>query len=156
MLTINRIDHVVFCVSDLEKSLAFYQALGLEVDEGTQEVFVECFKSGGVLDRVSKDRPKELRAFLYGVVRNVARLIERRWTTSREISPPTHVDLDDLERSEATLSQVFDRWKYRIGISEGMCTCDTATYLPRPRSARCRPAAVAHAHSSRCATGRCA
>ena len=37
MWTVNRIDHVVLWVRDLERSLAFYQALGFEVDEGTLE-----------------------------------------------------------------------------------------------------------------------
>ena len=37
MWTISRIDHVVLWVRDLEKSLAFYQALGCPVDQGTLE-----------------------------------------------------------------------------------------------------------------------
>ncbi len=37
MWTINRIDHVVVWVRDLEKSMAFYQALGMEIDQRTLE-----------------------------------------------------------------------------------------------------------------------
>lgn len=37
MGTISRIDHVVLWVWDMERSPAFYQALGFEVDEGTLE-----------------------------------------------------------------------------------------------------------------------
>ena len=37
MWTIGRIDHVVLWVRDLEKSLAFYRALGFEIDEETLE-----------------------------------------------------------------------------------------------------------------------
>ena len=33
MWTINRIDHVVVWVRDLEKSMAFYETLGFEIDE---------------------------------------------------------------------------------------------------------------------------
>lgn len=37
MWTINRIDHVVLWVRDLEKSLTFYEALGCQVDRNTLE-----------------------------------------------------------------------------------------------------------------------
>ena len=41
-----------------------------DLDDAVQEVFVECFKPDGVLDRADRDRG--FRPFLYGVVRNVA------------------------------------------------------------------------------------
>ena len=37
MWTLNRIDHVVLWCRDLDKSLAFYKAIGFELDEGTLE-----------------------------------------------------------------------------------------------------------------------
>ena len=37
MWTLNRIDHVVLWCRDLDKSLAFYEALGFELDESTLE-----------------------------------------------------------------------------------------------------------------------
>src|SRR6516165_9150397 len=39
------------------------------LDDAVQEVFVECFKSGGILDRVDYERAGGFRPFLYGVVR---------------------------------------------------------------------------------------
>jgi RNA polymerase sigma-70 factor (ECF subfamily) len=48
-----------------------------EIDDALQDVFVECFRSGGVLSRAGSDRVPAFRAFLVGVVRNVARRIER-------------------------------------------------------------------------------
>ena len=42
------------------------------LDDAVQDVFVECFRRGGALDRVEPDRPGGFRAFLYGVVRVVA------------------------------------------------------------------------------------
>src|SRR4051812_16682848 len=42
------------------------------LDDAVQEVFVECFRGGGALDRLDPDRPGGFRAFLYGVVRIVA------------------------------------------------------------------------------------
>ena len=50
----------------------------VEIDDALQDVFVECFRSGGVLARAEADRIPAFRAFLVGVVRNVARRIEGR------------------------------------------------------------------------------
>ncbi len=81
-----------------------------KVEEGVQEVFVECFKSGGFIGHVNSDPPIEsFRAFLYGAVRNVARRIERSWATCRERTAPSSMELGNVEKSEATLSRVFDR-----------------------------------------------
>ena len=49
-----------------------------ELDDAVQEVFVECFRAGGVLKRVDASRPGGLRPFLFGVVRNVALRFETR------------------------------------------------------------------------------
>src|SRR6516162_9529533 len=48
------------------------------LDDATQEVFVECFREGGVLEAVGAGRVPGFRPFLYGVVRNVARRFESR------------------------------------------------------------------------------
>jgi len=44
-----------------------------QLDDATQEVFVECLRAGGVLERADAGRPGGFRAFLLGAVRNVAR-----------------------------------------------------------------------------------
>ena len=49
-----------------------------EIDDAAQEVFLDCFKEEGVLDRADSDRPGGFRAFFYGVVRNMARRVEER------------------------------------------------------------------------------
>jgi RNA polymerase sigma factor (sigma-70 family) len=80
-----------------------------ELDDAVQEVFVECFKEGGVLERAERGRPGGFRAFLYGVVRNVALRLETRRARVREQPPPSGVELDQIAREEAALSGVFDR-----------------------------------------------
>ena len=50
----------------------------VDIDDAVQDVFVECFRSGGVLSRAEADRIPAFRAFLVGVVRNVARRVEGR------------------------------------------------------------------------------
>jgi RNA polymerase sigma-70 factor (ECF subfamily) len=78
-----------------------------EVADGVQEVFLQCFKSGGALGRVEDDRPGGFRAFLYGITRNVAGTIEAaRARRRREQGGDA---LDGVSSDESTVSQVFDR-----------------------------------------------
>ncbi len=78
--------------------------LSNERDDAIQDVFVECLKAGGLLERAQADRPGGFRAFLYGLVRNVARRFE-----SKRIPPGGDVDPDAFAADEATLSHAFDR-----------------------------------------------
>lgn len=80
-----------------------------DLDDAVQEVFVECFRAGGILERSDRERPGGFRAFLYGVVRNVARRFEERAGRHRERPCPSGLDLQNVERDGPTLSQVFDR-----------------------------------------------
>ena len=79
-----------------------------EIDDATQEVFVEAFRDGGPLDRVRDDRPGGFRAFLYGVVRNVARRVETKRARRRDEQPGTGF-FAAQEQDETRLTQVFDR-----------------------------------------------
>ena len=49
-----------------------------DLDDAIQEVFVECFRQGGALEAAGDGWVPSFRAFLYGVVRNVARRFESR------------------------------------------------------------------------------
>ena len=46
--------------------------LAQELDDVIQEVFVEAYRDGGVLERADQQAPGGFRAFFYGVIRNVA------------------------------------------------------------------------------------
>jgi RNA polymerase sigma-70 factor (ECF subfamily) len=83
-------------------------ALVQEVDDAAQEVFVECFRAGGVLERADSDRASGFRAYLFGVVRNVARRIEER-AASVGAQRGDSLDLSAIEGREERLSLVFDR-----------------------------------------------
>lgn len=48
------------------------------VDDAAQEVFLECLKPGGVLEKAAPGLGSGFRAYLYGVVRNVARSVADR------------------------------------------------------------------------------
>ena len=79
--------------------------IACELDDAMQEVFLECFREGGALTRAEPRRSGGFRAFLFGVVRNVARRAERdRGKAGKPldstIDPPT---------GERSPSEVFDR-----------------------------------------------
>ena len=73
-----------------------------DLDDATQEVFVEFFRQGGALAAAGAGRVPGFRAFLYGVVRNVARRFECR--PLRAASP-----LPEIPASEESLSGLFER-----------------------------------------------
>jgi RNA polymerase sigma-70 factor (ECF subfamily) len=76
------------------------------LDDAAQDVFVDCFRDDGALTRADPEYPGGFRAFLYGVVRNVARRHEEKGVRRREARMATHFEVDANEES---LSQVFDR-----------------------------------------------
>jgi RNA polymerase sigma-70 factor (ECF subfamily) len=78
------------------------------LDDAVQEVFVECFREGGALEAAGAGRVPSFRAFLYGVVRNVARRFESRPV---RITAP----LEDPAANEESLSKLFERtWAQAI------------------------------------------
>jgi RNA polymerase sigma-70 factor (ECF subfamily) len=78
-----------------------------EISDGVQEVFLQCFKPGGALERADSDRAGGFRAFLYGITRNVAATLEAaRLRRQREHGP---ADFDAVDMDDATASRVFDR-----------------------------------------------
>jgi len=76
-----------------------------EVDDAVQEVFLDCFREDGALQRADPSRP--FRAFLYGVVRNIARRAEER--RAKERDRHDSADLDGVAATGPSLSEAFDR-----------------------------------------------
>jgi RNA polymerase sigma-70 factor (ECF subfamily) len=89
-----------------------------ELDDAVQEVFVECFRPGGVLDRADPAQAGGFRAFLCGVAQNVARRVEGRRAREQKRRPPSGFALDEVPDEEARLSQVFDRAWARMLVRE--------------------------------------
>ncbi|MBI5763301.1 MAG: sigma-70 family RNA polymerase sigma factor [Planctomycetes bacterium] len=79
------------------------------VDDAVQDVFVECYKSGGALERASRDRSGGFRAYLYGIARNVALRVEA--SRGRKVHGVGGDDdvLVQQAGDEPSLSRVFDR-----------------------------------------------
>jgi len=80
-----------------------------DLEDAMQEVFMECFREGGVLDRVDAESLGSFRAFLLGVTRNVSRRFETKNARKKEIQPSTEFDPDEVSADEERLSMVFDR-----------------------------------------------
>lgn len=82
-------------------------ALVQDLDDAVQEVFVECLRHGGILERADPNRPGGFRAYFYGLVRNVARRIEQE--KSRRHEQAAGSSAVECASDEDTLSHVFDR-----------------------------------------------
>ena len=79
------------------------------IDDAQQEVFLQCFRDGGVLARADKDRAGGFRAFLYGVVQRIAQAFESRLAREWRRKSPGTFHPERVEADEASLSKVFDR-----------------------------------------------
>lgn len=72
---------------------------------------MECFQSNGVLDRADRERPGGFRAFLFGVIRNVARRTEA--SKKRSQAGPEELDWEQLPGHDS--EQAFERaWKVAL------------------------------------------
>ena len=91
-----------------------------DLDDAMQEVFVECFRRGGALERLDQLEKRSFRSFLYGLVRNVARMVERRSIRSKVDDLPGENDVAALESDEESLSRVFDRTWAQTVIREAL------------------------------------
>ncbi|QDV34413.1 RNA polymerase sigma factor [Tautonia plasticadhaerens] len=89
-----------------------------DLDDTVQDVFVECLREGGLLERARADRPGGFRAFLYGAVRHVALRAEARRARQLAREPAQGIDLEGIPGGEETLSRVFDRAWAKVVVRE--------------------------------------
>jgi len=104
-----------------------------EVDDGVQEVFVACFKEGGALAHVD-GVTKGFRAFLWGVVRNVALHMER--TRARRVARVSPGAEREGVTEDSGLSRVFDREYARALVREAVETMATRARIIGPEAQR--------------------
>jgi len=82
--------------------------ISVEIDDAVQEVFVRCYRDGGVLATANREWPSGFQAFLHGVVRNVAREFEAaRRRHAHDLAGPDA--LEGVAAAEESLVEVFDR-----------------------------------------------
>lgn len=113
----NRIDRELFARQYAPVVRAYLGArwrrspLAADIDDAVQDVFVECFRADGALDRADPARGS-FRPFFYGVIRNVA--ARHEVCTARRRDGARITDLEMASR-EAELSRVFERaWAQEI------------------------------------------
>jgi RNA polymerase sigma-70 factor (ECF subfamily) len=80
-----------------------------DLDDAVQDVFVECFKQGGLLEKAERGHAGGFRAFLYGAARHVALRCEERRAIEAKRRGGTDVDLDLVPAASAELAAAFDR-----------------------------------------------
>jgi hypothetical protein len=84
------------------------RALAEEVADATQEVWVECLKPDGVLERADAGR-RDFRALLGAVTRNIARRFEERVVEPGHVRPEDSAWLQHVAADDAGQASVFDR-----------------------------------------------
>jgi len=100
-----------------------------EVDDAAQDVFVECFRAGGLLEKADAGRPGGFRAFLLGAARNVARRHEARRRPDHQL--PADLPGDDTGPAEA-----FDRAWARSLLREAARAQEEAARRSGPAAER--------------------
>ncbi|MBL8896654.1 MAG: sigma-70 family RNA polymerase sigma factor [Planctomycetes bacterium] len=86
-----------------------------DIDDGVQEVFVECFKEGGVLARTASSHPESFRGFLKSVTRNVALRFETARARAHEGQAEHSNAFADHPARQDTPSRSFDRaWAHML------------------------------------------
>ena len=79
------------------------------LEDAVQDVFVDCFREDGALQRADQKKPGNFRTFLFAVVRNVALRHEERSAKNRQLQPSTTFDPSEDLVDDERLSLVFDR-----------------------------------------------
>lgn len=79
------------------------------VEDASQEVFLQCFREGGVLERATPETLRSFRAFLLGVTRNIALGFEARKFPRQEKQPDTGFDPVDPKAADERPSIAFER-----------------------------------------------
>lgn len=84
-------------------------AASSEVEDALQEVFLECFRAGGALEKADSRRVGGFRAFLHGIARNVAHRVEARRARRARGVDSLGIEVDLLEGDEDPVSVAFDK-----------------------------------------------
>lgn len=85
-----------------------------EIDDAVQDVYVECFRDNGVIEKADPGRPGGFRAFYFGVIRNVARRLESRLSRRKDESG-ADIDLTGIAATGDDFVREFDRiWAQAI------------------------------------------
>ena len=79
-----------------------------EIEDAVQEVFVDCLRADGALQRADQDRG-EFRGFLFGIVRTVALRFERARGKASARHAEAGLAAEAFVGDDAAASRIFDR-----------------------------------------------
>ncbi|MFL5341385.1 MAG: sigma-70 family RNA polymerase sigma factor [Gemmataceae bacterium] len=100
-----------------------------DVEDAAQDVFVECFRAGGLLAKADPERDGGFRAFLLGAARNVARRHETRVRPAAEL--PAELPADESGPAEA-----FERAWARALVREAARIQEQRAWASGPAAVR--------------------
>ncbi len=80
-----------------------------EIEDAVGEMFVECLKDGGLLERARIGEIESFHACLYGAARNVALRIEERRARRADQPGSRSFHPEELARDEEHMSRIFER-----------------------------------------------
>lgn len=83
--------------------------LGQEIEDAVQQVFVECFRHQGVLERAQPGRASGFRAYFHGVLRHIAQRFEADPARRRQAAATSSFVRQGPREGEDGLSRIFDR-----------------------------------------------
>ena len=85
------------------------QSIAIEVDDAAQNIWLECFKKNGELERVEPGRPGGFRAFFYGVLQRETQKVESKWFREKKRRRDGTFYPEEMNNDETSLSKIFDR-----------------------------------------------
>jgi RNA polymerase sigma-70 factor (ECF subfamily) len=100
-----------------------------DANDAAQDVFVECFRAGGLLQKADPERAGGFRAFLLGAVRNVARRHEARKRLDAQLPA-------DLAADDTTPAEAFDRAWARALLREAAAVQQRSAEQAGPAAVR--------------------
>jgi len=95
------------------------------VPDAVQEVFVECFKEGGLLGRADREREGGFRPWFFGAAKRIALRFEEGRGMGREAEFPSRFDAPVVD--EKGLATIFDRaWAAELMRQAAECMAERA------------------------------
>lgn len=89
-----------------------------ELADAAQEMFVECLRAGGLLERARPGAGSGFRGFLLGAARNVARRIEERRARRPDAAGSKELAGERVAADEESLGALFDREWARVLVRQ--------------------------------------
>jgi len=80
-----------------------------QIDDAVQNIFVECFRDGGVVEKATPGFAGGFQAFLRGALQNVAARMERERGQQLRRGEGGEVEPEQIVADETSLARVFDR-----------------------------------------------